>query len=107
TKNVFYNNKGRELYRIYPWQNDVIETSDDNIIYDANGVCGVTIDWKLESWDVWKKRLDGKYDAHSVIEDPCMMDPAADNYIFKEHSPARRLGIEDVNLANVGLLKKR
>jgi hypothetical protein len=107
TKNVFYNNKGKEIYRIYPWRNDIVETSNDNIVYNTNRAYAVMIDWKLESWQVWKKRQDGKYDTRSAIVDPCMTEPAADNYIFKPHSIAHRLGIEDVNLANVGLLKER
>ena len=52
------------------------------------------------SWDEWQ--MSGN-DSESLWQDPLFEDPATHRYILSEDSPAWDLGIEQVDLENIGI----
>ena len=56
----------------------------------------------LALWDAHMKTI---YDGHSVVAEPGFMDPEAEDYRLRYDSPARELGVVDVELAEIGLLE--
>ena len=55
----------------------------------------------LERWDAHMKTI---YDLHSESSDPGFMDPDRHDYRLRYDSPARKLGIVDIDLIPIGLL---
>ena len=53
-------------------------------------------------WRMFKKPTSGN-DSGSVWQDPLFEDPSTHQYILSEDSPAWDLGIEQVDLDNIGV----
>jgi len=46
-------------------------------------------------------------DAHSIVADPCFVNPQADDYSLRPDSPALKLGFEPIDMRPIGLLHPR
>ena len=54
----------------------------------------------VDSFDQW---LGLGLDKHTIIADPCFVDPAKNDYTLKPDSPAFRLGFVPLDFSTVGL----
>jgi len=104
-KNIFYRNKGSEIYMIFPISESIVKKSDYNIFYQAQGKYDVKIDWVSHPLEYWKSLYGKNYDANSLFEDPMFVDPDHMNYKLKPNSPALKLGFKDIDISNIGLKK--
>ena len=52
------------------------------------------------NWSEWQTAGN---DSRSLWQDPFFVDPATHNYALSEGSPARDLGIEQIEVGNVGV----
>ena len=52
-------------------------------------------------WQPWRQAAGN--DSGSLWQDPLFVDPATHNYALAEDSPARDLGIEQIEVDNVGV----
>ncbi|MEO5802991.1 MAG: right-handed parallel beta-helix repeat-containing protein, partial [Verrucomicrobiota bacterium] len=75
------------------------ETKTDNNLYWHK----TDTDWADKH--LAEARLQGA-EEHSLIGDPLFRDPENGDFRFKSHSPSSKLGIEPIDLRNVGLRKK-
>lgn len=102
-KNIFYRNKGTEIYFIYPISESIVQMSDYNLFYHTEGKYEVRIDWVNHPFDYWKNLYGKGYDAHSLFADPLFVEPDKMNYKLKPESPALDLGFKDIDVSAVGL----
>lgn len=68
----------------------------ENCYWNASGRVAFPDGGDLSSWQ------QAGHDAGSIVADPRLADPAADDYTFAEDSPARHLGIEPLEPERVG-----
>jgi hypothetical protein len=104
-RNIYYRNKGSEIYSIFPTSESIVQKSDYNIFYQAQGKYDVKIDWVNKPLEYWKNLYGKNYEANSLFEDPMFVDPDQMNYKLKPNSPALKLGFKDIDVSNVGLKK--
>ncbi|UCH34844.1 MAG: right-handed parallel beta-helix repeat-containing protein [Armatimonadota bacterium] len=69
---------------------------DRNLYFDAGGR---SITFAGASLEEWRKR---GMDEHSLVADPKLADPAADDFTLAPDSPAWSLGFEPIDLSRVG-----
>ena len=89
------------------WSPDRVAESDYNVFFSTAGpvkVFGIPGDDTLENW---RQVLGGKFDAHSIVADPGFVGAAGHDYRLKPGSPARKLGIESVDVSKCRLLPGR
>ncbi|MBI2842836.1 MAG: right-handed parallel beta-helix repeat-containing protein [Armatimonadetes bacterium] len=70
----------------------VVEASDCNLIFKADGKYPGLADWEAIGYEV-----------HSVKADPLFVDAAAGDYRIKSDSPAFDLGFAPVDVSNIGI----
>ncbi|MFD2611625.1 carbohydrate-binding protein [Paenibacillus gansuensis] len=105
--NVVYNNNSTHLFGPYLWGEHVIASSDKNLFYHPDGLYTMKPDKDrvltartLEDWT----QLPGKsLDRLSMTADPMFMNPDEQDYRFQYGSPAYKLGIQDINLQDIGV----
>ncbi len=77
------------------WKNDHYEM-DRNLYWRTNGQ---PFDFAGATLEAWQKR---GHDVHSIITDPCFVDPARDNFALKPGSPAEKIGFVAIDIAKTG-----
>lgn len=88
------------------WQDsfiyDLIAGCDYNLWYHPGGAYNFYTDWMVNrTWTEW---LGFGFEAHSLTgQNPLFTDPTHDNYTLPPGSPALNLGIESIDLIDVGL----
>jgi hypothetical protein len=103
TRNIIYRNGGTEIYRIYPWREDILGESDYNLYYHPQGEYTVMLDWKKQDWKTWQSLLDKRFEQHSVYTDPGFKDPSHYDFTFSKDSPAAVIGFEPIDMKQIGL----
>ncbi|WP_129664018.1 Ig-like domain-containing protein [Phytoactinopolyspora endophytica] len=94
--------EGAAFYEFLNFEEDNLELSDDNVIYNAadsytiRGLPGV------ENLDDWLTFMGSRYDQNSVFDDPQFRDAGSGDYVLSPESPAFALGIEDIDLSVIG-----
>lgn len=86
------------------WSDDRVSASDYNVFYHDQA--GITIHGGPAdgSLDEWRQILSGRYDQHSVVEDPLFVNPGAHVYDLRAASPALDLGFVRIDTSEIGLL---
>lgn len=102
TKNIFYTEKG-DIANWEAWTpNSTVKTFDYNDYFNKTGQYQV-FGCKTPTFEAWKASDNKKYDQHSITQDPIFMDMAANDFRLRYDSPAYKLGVEDLDLQNIGL----
>ena len=102
TKNVFYADQG-DVYQFEAWADDsTIDTSDYNVYYFKNGEYTVS-GLDIVQYKEWQRLDNKKYDQNSIQQDPLFMDIAKGDYRLRHDSPAYALGVQDIDMQNIGL----
>jgi hypothetical protein len=98
-----------------PW----LEEIDYNCFYSDLGEFVARVQTRAEGeaadWQAIRNRMEKKkysleewralgFDRHSIFADPLFIDPENGDYRVKPESPALRLGFENFDLSQVGLL---
>jgi len=102
-RNLIAFNQGNAIYELYPWKDTMIRESDYNLYHHPDGVSEVRIAWLVKSWKDWLGRAGGKYERHSIYDDPRFRDPAAMDFRLRPDSPARALGFQEIDQTGEGL----
>jgi hypothetical protein len=102
-RNIVYRNSGPEVYKLFPWRENLVGRSDYNLFYNPTGKYEVMIDWQDKPWNTWTDAFGGRYERHTLYEDPMFVNPAAMDYRVKPGSPALKLGFKNIDLAGLGL----
>lgn len=108
--NIEYHNNiayrsGSMLYLFQNWSEDRLAYADRNLFYNPQGSYGVNIKGiAATDFYQWQQELEGKFDQLSLVDtDPRFMDPEQQDYRLRYDSPAYRLGMKDINVADIGL----
>lgn len=107
-RNVAYDN-GDGVYGFTNWDTpehwdaDRIDISDYNLFYNPRG--NYLLENVLDAPDfaAWQQILDGKYEQHTLITDPLLLDAAHGDYRMRHDSPAFTLGFEEIDFQQIGL----
>lgn len=103
-KNIFFNS-GKNIYHFTNWRGNELAASDNNVYYNDSGI--YTMEGApVTKFDEWKNILSGKFDNHSVTENPMFVDVDNTDYRLKYNSPAFALGIENIDISKIGLQKE-
>lgn len=101
-KNIYYAEKG-DIVKFEAFTPDTtIKAFDFNNYFFANNQYKV-YGCNATTWDQWRELDNKKYDRNSIAKDPEFMDIANNDFRLAYDSPAYALGIEDLDLQNVGL----
>lgn len=109
THNVFANSGAAPVqWSVYtPWAANQIGVADNNVVSTGTTatVAGPGLSWLGWSGDFaeWQQMRHATYDRRSVTVDPQFVDPAAGDYRLQPSSPARELGVTDIDVAHAGL----
>ncbi len=78
---------------------------DENIYFNAVGAAQIRAGDQLLSLDEWQcsEQNVNRYDAHSICADPLFVDAANRDYRLRADSPAYKLGIESIDIDEIGL----
>jgi hypothetical protein len=105
--NIFYRNGSPDspdaIYSIHPWKETMVAGSDFNVFWHDHKDFQVTVNWAREPLPVWKARLGGRYEAHSMMADPLFVDADNMDYRLKPESPALKLGFHPIDIGAIGL----
>lgn len=77
-----------------------------NVYYNAVGAALFRVNdhfLSLDEWKAYEKNVN-RYDADSISEDPLFLDAKNHDYRLSADSPARKLGIQSIDMAEIGLL---
>jgi len=102
SRNVLYRSGGF-IYTIYPWRESIVAESDYNVIFPAEPPLRCVLDWKWAPWEQWTGAFGGRFEQHTLYEDPVFLDPEGRDYSLVADSPALTLGFEPIDLEAVGL----
>jgi len=132
-RNIFYNNNTNFFHFMGNWEDARYASSDYNLIYNPNNSTTLTWtkngtttthdygayavhgfnlpgqnwdgyhDWGYYTWTQWKALLNGKFDNHSLNQDPLFINAAANDFRLRHDSPAYGLGFQDINIRDMGL----
>lgn len=101
-RNIFYNS-GDALYSFENWKDDHVKESNNNLLYNNNNSYRINGVAFAGTFAQWQSARGGIYDQHSQIADPKFMDQANNDYRLRYDSPAYKLGINDLNIEDIGL----
>ena len=94
-RNIFYW-RDSKLFKRDSWPKyDMI--MDYNLFFDATP--GGETRFQTFTFEQWKQK---KMDVHSIVADPCFVDPGKDDFALKPESPAFKLGFRPIDLSTVG-----
>ncbi len=102
SKNIFYNS-GDVVYQFTGYNDDRFAFADYQLLFNENGQYRVVGVPGANNFDEWRTLYDYKFDQLSIIDNPQFMDESKDDYRIRYDSPARKLGIEEIDVANIGL----
>ncbi|WP_159621962.1 Ig-like domain-containing protein [Ruania rhizosphaerae] len=108
TRNVSYlESDGAAFYDFLNYEPDSLEHSDDNVFYHVADEYRVTgLSGVLDGGD-WLLFRDSQFDQHSEFTDPQFRDPESGDYTLSPFSPAFALGIENIDLSQIGTTTDR
>lgn len=106
--NIVYNSGGSAYEMRGGWAPDQVGVDDLNMFYNGGQpltLAGSALNWLgyNGSFSDWQQLQHHTFDQRSLVADPQFVNPATGDYRLSPTSPARRLGIVDLDLANVGL----
>lgn len=90
----------RAVYGFINWSDDRIARSDTNLLWNEGR--GVRVDGGPGSGSLPRWQALG-FDGNSVVGDPLFVDPQARDYRLRAGSPAFELGIEPIDVSQIGL----
>jgi len=106
-RNVVYRNGSTNLFGPFKWTAHTVAASDRNLYYHPLGLYTMKPDsdnlMTARTLTDWRQLLGGKFDQLSLTEDPMFMDAGNGDYRFRYDSPAHKLGIQDLDLQNIGV----
>src|SRR5690606_4986770 len=100
---LFYNS-GEVLYNFPDWSLERFASSDFQLMYATNGIYEVDGLSGITTFEDWQSFHDHKFDQRSLHALPKFMNAAEGDYRLRYDSPARQLGIQGIDFANIGLL---
>jgi len=101
-RNIQYES-GISPYFVMHWNDQRFRKTDYNVFYNTQGVYKMTGQIPAKNLEEWRFLEGGKYDQYSLAADPLFMNPAEKDYRLRYDSPAYGLGIQDLNLQDIGL----
>lgn len=95
----------RSIYEITNGLENRVSISDHNIYWKHGDAFFVWGNGKRLPYHEWTRLHGGKYDTNSLVADPMFVNPAQHDYRLRAQSPARKIGIEQIDVSAIGLLK--
>ncbi|WP_158299284.1 S-layer homology domain-containing protein [Paenibacillus antri] len=105
-RNVVLNRgtSGKYVYSFSDWTDAAVKSASNNLYFNESGeymVNGVP-PGNMPLLD-WQQLQNNKFDQSTIHEDPLLRNAVKEDFRFRYQSPAYGLGIENVDLSNVGL----
>ena len=91
-------------YAFLTWTDDRVASSDHNCFHSTLGRPVMRRGSAQVTLPDWRALPAGRFDRHSIIDDPKFIAPSAHDYRLRADSPARKLGIRSVDVSQCGLL---
>ncbi len=113
TGNIFLSDKGYVYsggYGLKPGESGALST-DLNIVWDiqkGEPMAAATRQFTETAIDLektgmtWSRWVELGFDRHSVVADPCFVDPLAGDFRLRPESPALTMGFKPIDLSSVG-----